>query len=296
MLKYLIEHSLCFTVQEAAMALLGEIFASRRAIKLPAEHCPLCNKMFKSFKTLKDHISVKHPEQCIIEEHSNEKTDFVLKHTQQLLNVLLIKRCLDYAIKSGNGEHVSLLMKHMVIFYRQLGYRHYALACLEHVAMCQLFLSDRCKEMVMHECFVNNQGRRNTNMAMDLDLEHSNKFFKDNFTLKHHAPSKPVLERLSFAQDMVQKVTENFYKQFKIHKASATTAMNREKYESDIKTLHSYLKPRKLYTKDGNGRVLQSRKLMIASHDLLLLVDVFDLKQWFHNSLLRMCGQRFLKA
>ena len=59
------------------------------------------------------------------------------------------------------------------------------------------------RELVIHEAFVNNQGKAMSNMATDLDIEHRAKFFKSHFTLQSDDPSQKLLNRLSKAQDNI---------------------------------------------------------------------------------------------
>ena len=105
-------------------------------------------------------------------------------------------------------------MKHMIIYFHALGYKNYANACFEHVAQTEYFLSERMRELVIHEAFVNNHGKAMSNMATDLDIEHRVKFFKSHFTLQSDDPSQKLLDRLSKAQDKLQLVLEKFQRQF----------------------------------------------------------------------------------
>ena len=159
--------------------------------QLPSDTCQVCGKTYKSYKRLKEHIIKNHPSSCIIEGVEGEDADLIQRQSFHLLKLLLIKKSLDWSIKTGNGSYLSLLMKHMILYFRQLGYRNYALACFEHTAQIQIFLSDRLKELISYIFFVNNRGQSDSNMAMVLHLEHSNKFFtiKDNFTLTKYEPS-----------------------------------------------------------------------------------------------------------
>lgn len=182
----------------------------------------------------------------------------------------------------------------MMLYYHQFGYRNYALACFEHVAHCQLLLSERMKALITQECFVNNRGKSDTNLAMDLDLEHSNHFFKDHFLLKSHIPSQPVLNRLSLAQDKLERTLDSFYTQFNIKRNTPLRLINSDAYLTDVKKLQQHLSPRSVFTKQL-GRKLYSPKLMKASHDLLLTIDMFELKEWLKKSLRNTCDQPFIQ-
>lgn len=259
---------------------------------LPSDKCPVCHKQYVNHNTLKKHIIDKHPGTFILEGEEAGSQDSVVAHTHQLLKVLLLKRCLDNAIKSADGAFITTIMKHMMLYFRKFGYKNYALACLEHVAQCQLFLSEQATELVQQECFVNNRGRAMTNMPMDLDLEHSNKFFKEHFTLRSNEPSQPVISRLSLAQNKLQLVLENYKSEFRIYRHTPLRRIDTDKYKEDVLKLHQHLSLRHIFEAEP-GRTLYSTKMMIAGHDPRLTMDMYELKQWIRNSLNKMADQSF---
>ena len=190
--------------------LLEDIFSPETCRGFPADKCPVCRKKFKDMRR---HIINQHAGEMVL-EGPDADTDFVHSQTKHLLKLLLMKRTLDWSIKTGNGNILSLLMKHMIIYFHALGYKNYANACFEHVAQTEYFLSEQMRELVIHEAFVNNQGKAMSNMATDLDIEHRAKFFKSHFTLQSDDPSQKLLDRLSKAQDKLQLVLEKFQRQF----------------------------------------------------------------------------------
>lgn len=208
--------------------------------------------------------------------------------------MLLLKRSLDHAIKSADGELLSVLMKHMMLYFRQFGYKNYALACLEHIAQMEIFLSDQARELVQQECFVNNRGRAMTNMPMDLDLEHSNKFFKEHFSLKSNEPSQAVIRRLSLAQNKLELVLDHFHSEFGLFRHTALRRMDMDKYREDVSKLQCHLSLRNIFTTQS-GRSLHSTKLTTAGHDPRITLDPFELKQWISMSLKKMFDQIFLE-
>ena len=280
--------------EEASKKLVADVCTSLHSQSLPADRCPVCNKLYKDLRTLKTHIQTRHPETYYIEGEEQQEVDQFLNHSKQLVKVLLIKRAMDYAIESGNGQDLSLIMKHMTLYYRQLGYTHYALSCFEHTAQMQVFLSERLREIVQQECFVNTTGKKNRNKAMDLDLEHANLFFKNSFTLKSNEPAQELLDTLSLAQDHVEQILNNYYKEFEIRHYTSVRTRDDDGYLRDVAKLHKHLCSKHI-AQAQVGREFQSNKLKMAAHDPLLLIDMFDTKQWFKSCYKRMQCQRFLK-
>ena len=282
----------CFAANDTAQTLLNVLYPAKQAKEFPSDNFSLCGAHYKSYVALKKHIISAHPGSMAIEGHT--VTDTVHGHTSELIKFLLLKRCLDWTMKMGHGDYLSLLMKHFMLYFRQLGCTKYALACFEHVAQQQLFLSERMKVLIRQECFVNNLGRRDSNMPMDLDLEHSNKVFKEHFTLSRSEPSEKCLARLSLAQDCLQEILINFYNQFQLEDYQARRQVSKSKYDEDVNKLVKHLKPSNVFMKQ-TGRRHYSEQLRRASHDPLVLVEMYDLKQWMANRLKIMQDQIFLQ-
>ena len=288
----IITSSVC-VVQEAAAELVTETFESHMKMLPMTRDCPVCGKTYKSYITFREHLVKQHPHLVIEDRALEADDDMTHQHTKQLLRLLIIKRAMDISIHNGDGERLSLIMKQTMLYFKEAGNTKYALACFEHVAMIQYCLSPYMKELVVHECFVNNLGRIDTNLPMDLDLEHQNKFFKDHFTLNRSEPSKKVLDRLSLAQSTVQTVLTNFEEGFGLEHHSKRRVINEEAHNKDVKKLYLHLKEKNV------GIVVPGRKhktagLSKACHDPLERIDMFALKQWMYQKYKELMDQPFL--
>lgn len=279
---------------QTAEKLVGNLFELGHSVTFPSDKCPVCGKRYTTYKALKTHILLKHPESFAVEGQPDNSVDHTQQYCFQLVKFLLLNRCLTHAIKAGNGEQLSLLMKHFTLYFKQLGYKNYALACFEHVAQIQMFLSPQTRELVMHECFVNDRGGKMANKAMDLDLEHQNRFFKQHFTLHSKEPSPKVLDRLSKSQDELQSVLERYVQQFSIKSYSAIRHANPEVYKGDVTIIKQYLRSRDIFT-NRPGRSPTSTKVKEAAHNPLLLIDMYNLRDWMRTCLTRMVDQRIYK-
>lgn len=263
-------------------------------MKLPSDKCPVCSKNYKHYTTLKKHILQKHPQHLFSEASAGQQRDLKNSECMQLLKLLVLKRCLDHSIKSGNGQLLSLLMKHMMLYFHTLGYKNYALACFEHVGQCQIFLSPRMRELIVYDCFVNNTGKPLNCTAMDKDLEHANLFFKQSFRLAASNPKQELLDLYSKAQNKLEMVQTQFYKQFNIKDYPSERTVDTEAYKRDVLKVSEHLRKHNLFTV-VTGRSFVSDKLNKAAHDPLVLVDMYKLVQWFKLSIARMTEQVFLQ-
>lgn len=224
--------------------------------------------------------------------HNHNDTVFI--HTLELLKMLLLKRCLDNSVKIGDGDTLTLLIKTMLPYFRALGCKKYALAAFEHTAQQQVFLSPKMKAIARQARFVNNLGRADSNLPMDLDVEHSNKFFKENLRLSKGEATAKVLNRLSKSQDKVMVLDSTFVHSFAIQIYSARRKINASKYEQDIEKLKLELRGIDVFSPHP-GRRHCSDKLNKTSCDMVNRLDVNDFKDWMMERFSRMKDQQFYK-
>ena len=125
-------------------------------------------------------------------------------------------------------------MNFMLPYFMASEHNKYSLACFEHVAETKFFLSPLIKALLIHECFVNSKGNAYSNMAMDVAIEHCNKFFKENFTLKDSTPSQAELNRLSFSQDTLEKPLASFNSGFGLPDNVQSRSVDKGLYMSDF--------------------------------------------------------------
>lgn len=208
--------------------------------------------------------------------------------------MLLIKRLLDNSIKVGDGDTLSLVIKHMFVYFKELGATKYSIACFEFVAQQQIFLSEKMATLVRQERFVNNSGRKYTNIPIDLDVEHSNKHFKENFRLAQGELSQKVLDRLSKSQDVVVDILDTFRESFKLVNHTALRVMNEDKYKEDVNKIAKHLKCGNVFDVIP-GRKVGSEQLKKAATDLFANIDRYKLMYWMIERLAVMQDEPFYK-
>lgn len=209
----------------------------------------------------------------------NFQGDMVAGYSRGLLKMLMLKRHLDCAIKAGDGEGVLLSLKFMLLYFKVLGNTKYALACFEAIAQNQFFLSEKMKVLVLQECFVNNLGRPLSNIPMDQDVEFQNKQFKESFHYMHGEPSDTYLSRLSKSVDSVEKVLENFAKQFDVESFHTKRKVPLEEYIDNVVMVSKKLTEAKVFYIVPH-RKLYSAKLASAAIDPLSKLDLCNFKGW----------------
>lgn len=280
---------------ETEFSNLIEILLSPQPDIPDANKCPFCSHPtdYKTTAGLHNHIETKHPGAVL---PTTEHPDFsvLYGHTRELLKMLIVKRMLDNSIRYGDGTSLALIIKYMLLFFRQLGCTKYAIAAFEFVAQQQIFLSEKMKTLVRQDRFVNNAGRRNSCLPVDLDVEHSNKDFKMHFRISNGEISQKVLDRISKAQDIVQEVLETYSESFGLKHFDKRHQVDDVKYLADVQKLSDILRKVDVFN-EGNASNLFSKQLQQASHDILASTDMGKFRVWILHRLSVMKDLRFYK-
>ena len=280
---------------ELIQGLLKSIFTT--TTHLPdSNDCPNCGKTYKSYRGLSAHVTSAHPGAMSTPQTANQNDqDQVFQHTKELLKMLLLKRLMDKSISLGDGTTLALVIKSMLPYFKELGCTKYSVATFEFIAQQQIFLSEKMATAVRQERFVNNRGRSYTNIPVDLDVEHANKDFKENFRLSLGEPSQKVLDRLSKSQDRVKEVLDSFTESFSLQQVEARRTVNQANYLNDVKKIVDHLKNANVFTMIPN-RALHSKQLNIAARDVLATMDLYKLRFWLSHRLSVMMDQPYYKC
>lgn len=223
-----------------------------------------------------------------------ESADNIHGHAFELMKMLLLKRLLDNTVKTGDGDILSIIVKHMMPYFKALHCTKYAIACFEFTAQQEYMLSEKMKVLVRQERFVNHLGRAETNKPMDLDLEHSNKHFKENFRLSLGEPTQKVLDRLSKSQDKVISIVSQFKQDFGLESFDAMRKVDISKYNGDVGKVASLLSASKVF-EIHPGRTLYTQVLNEKSSQDLVKSDLVQLKHWFIGRMTSLLDQPFYK-
>lgn len=283
----------CLLIEENIVPdMLNKIFSPMN--NLPDGSCHICRKHFQTYQGLEAHVKRDHIGADTSPIVSPSTTDEVYLHTQELLKMLLLKRLLDISIKAGDGETLSLLTKHFMLYFKALGASKYGLAMFEYTAQQLYFLSPKMKLALKQERFVNNQGHLHSNIPMDLELEHSNKFFKTNFRLSQGEVSEKVINRLSKAQDTLVPLLNNYREDFNISRHNSKREINKEKYDLDVSRVARHISGVDPYV-IIEGRKLHSTSLGQQSRDIIETMNLHKLKYWLVDRYSVMKDQPYYK-
>lgn len=259
--------------------------------------CPYCPKPKKyvHLTSLKKHIETKHPGAAVCATTEQEiSSDTVAGYSRELIKMLLLKRHLDKGIKAGDGAVVYICVKSMYLYFYVLGNTKYRLVCMEMIAQVEFFLSDRMRELVLYERFVNNLGKKAGNIPMDQDVEFCNRDFKNNFKCMYGEPSDVLLERLSKASDDCAKILANFAQQLGVEEHHAARKVKDEVYYQDVKKICKVIDNAKVFHIQPQ-RLMANDKLNRAALNPLRTLNLYEMKGWLLERLRVMSFQTFYK-
>ena len=139
--------------------------------------CTICKLKYKQISSLRKHIKNKH--NCDLIEHTKSKNDDYIFNYSKNASVLgyLAKNFVD-ARKSSDGERLIRLYKYWLLYFKLDHRTKYAFKLLHLLAQVKNLLPPLLAHEVMWNRSVNNLGRVDTNVELDKELEHRNKYAK----------------------------------------------------------------------------------------------------------------------
>ena len=222
-------------------------------------------------------------------------TDTIHQYWEQLGRLLLVRSILQRAVHDGNGDAITRVIKYLHLYFRKLKYPKYALACLEYTAQVELLLSPRVREVLKYERGVNRQGRPGKNMPYDLDVEHSNKVFKQRFTLYRGEPTAQMMYRISSSEDVTTQVVDILTDEW--HLSRPPRADKKKSQEADaanVASKENVLRDERVMKPEPSRRFMND-KLNQAAEDPLLAIDMYALHGWYHAKVANMLEKAFFR-
>ena len=165
------------------------------------------------------------------------KSDDVYNYNCALLaDGLFFMNFLD-ATAEGDGARMMRQYKYLLLYCRADGASStkYALECLYQSFLVNAMLSPRDAERFIWNRTVNNSGKPGKNIALDLDVEHSNNFVKQAF--KHLGPNltENAVSRICNAESGVRSVLDKI--DHSICRAAGSSEHSHRSLERDLSLL-----------------------------------------------------------
>lgn len=153
---------------------------------------------------------------------TKKTSDDVFNYNCSLLaDCFLFFNFLD-AIKEGDGMRLMRQYKYFMLYCKadDPHSTKYSLECLYQFFLAYSLLSPRDSERFIWNRFVNNQGKKGTNIPLDEATEHSNNFVKQS--IKNLGPNltEAAISRICKAESSTSSILENLDESLKRHAKS----------------------------------------------------------------------------
>jgi len=255
----------------------------REALSQPEDpntfQCKKCGKVYKSVTRLETHAQA-HEDSDKPFQEDTDQPDYVLNYTHRALALCCLWLNMEDAVKLGDGERLMLCYKFMYLYCKDVGFHKYAYGLLETVVQAEYLLPPRYANDLVWNRFVNNQGKEDTNLPVDLDVEHCNRPLKtDVHTFRGKLTDKTV-QRISRSVEESEKVLLNVDRQIGMKQESGKH--DGIDVKGDISKIVKQLQEKKVFAKTP-GR--EHRFIGKISADPLATLDMKDLRTWLKSTI-----------
>ena len=169
--------------------------------------CKFCQKEFIAIKTLKTHLR---ENRCKDKLKITPKEDHVFNYSRNALCLCyLIKDFID-ARKHGDGQRIIRLHKFMLLYFKLDHRTKYSGQTLHLISQVNFLLPPALSHELVWNRFINNKGKIDSNVELDRELEHRNKYAK---TELHHFQGKITeksIQRCSQSFDRLSQILNSF--------------------------------------------------------------------------------------
>ena len=255
--------------------------------------CHICGKLYAKESSLMKHVFTHdmdvQPEN-IENTDVDHSADYVYNYTRRVLSILTIRMNFEDAIKRGDGERLFLCYKFMYLYFKDASCPKYAYGVLETLCQARYLLSEQQANNLMWNRFVNNQGNSDSNLPVDLDVEHLNKPLKTDLNTYRGDITDKSVQRISRSVEDSEKVLKNFDKQTGVKKPSGKHEP--VSFAQDVKHVAMLLHDKQVYSQLPGREHQHIRKI---SADALALLNMKDIHHWMKESIGKFSNKHYYK-
>ena len=189
--------------------------------------------------------------------HSNQddSRDGVRNYCSNALALCyLAKNFLD-ARKRGDGERVCRLYKHLLLYFKLDGRTKYSYQTLQLLAQLNFLLPPGLAHELKWNRFVNTKGHPDSNIELDRELEHRNKYVKEEIKSFRGKITDKAITRCSQSYTPMEELMEQFDSESGHKKQSGKHT--KPCWSKDVLELCQQYKKESLFVKD-NGRCFKN--------------------------------------
>ena len=140
---------------------------------------------------------------------ADDMSDGVFDYSLNLLKSFMVLLDCKDAVASGNGEHLAIIQKHMLLYFSSVsGCNSYAIEMLISTIQNEVLLSPAEAHQCKWAGLANWKGGRNKNIEIDLLQENRNKDIKGLIQLMGTNKTEKAIDRVSRAAGGVRKIVD----------------------------------------------------------------------------------------
>lgn len=217
-----------------------------------------------------------------IEFGPHQQTNSVPNYTKNVLALgYMVKSFMD-ARKCADGERIIRLHKYFILYFTLTHKTKYALYTLHLLAQVNDLLPPALAHEITWNRAVNNKGYARSNVELDRELEHRNKWAKEEIKLFRGTITEKSILRIGSSYDMLRSIASNFDEQVSVKEPSGRHTT--PSWKADVLELAEQYKEKKLFQKEKDKKHLQFLDFPI---NLLDALNIKKFKNWAIESILK---------
>ena len=180
-------------------------------------HCPYCEKEYKAIETLHKHIKEKHS--CFKEVKSKDASeDYLQNYSRNALALVYLTKNFIDARRHADGDRIICLHKYLLLHFKADNRKKYSYQTLHLLAQVKVLLPPALQHELIWKRSVNNKGFPDTNIELDRELEHRNKYVKED--LRQYLVTEKSIDRCGKPYDSIKNILNNFDNEVAVTKQS----------------------------------------------------------------------------
>jgi len=231
-------------------------------------------------KTLKSHMLEKGHLKPQETSTPTNQDDAIENYSRNALSLCYLAKDFVDARKRGDGERVCRLYKFLLLFFKIDGRTKYSYQSLHLLAQINFLLPPALAHELKWNRFVNTKGYHDSNVELDRELEHRNKYVKEELKSFQGKVTKKSIERCSKTYNVMEDILSNFDKSsFNTPPSGKHTIAN---WKSDVKELQNQFDEEDLFN-TKNGRY--HKALLGFPKSYVNKIDLSAFKNWLYTKL-----------
>ena len=197
--------------------------------------CSTCGKKYQKASGLLKHIKQCHTTTQSVSLPPCKDYDHKYHYVTNALNLgMLVKKFTD-ARKLGDDDRVYRLHKFLLLHFKLNGRTKYSFEVLHHAAQVECLLTPYLSFQLRWNRSVNTKGLLDSNIELDREVEHRNKYFKEDVKGFRGKVTTKSIDRVSQASGSLNLILQAYDKEADVKKPSGRHV--RANYESDVLAL-----------------------------------------------------------